>query len=1209
MKKINILTVLLIFLISQFVKSQNTSGDISQLKEDLNLFNAPSTTSPERASIEKFGYYPVDYSVGVPDISIPIYTIQSSTLNFPITLSYHLSGIKVDDIANWVGLGWSLNSFGAVNIKHNPQDVGGGFKDTNACKLPGPLYKNGKAVSGLISPIPETQLYLYDDQASRDNETAYSSMMDNYYNPIDRGALPTKANEYTYNANGISGYFTYNINRELVQVPSTDRKISLNGNVCTITTETGDRYIFETKQRVQQTGTNNSSERVKTLSEDMLLTKIISSNNTDTISFNYTSSKSYQDEKESFALFAGKDEYLIPQGVSGTGLALKETNFYYTDGRSGWYTYSEERLLSSIEFKSGIIEFNTGKRQKDTVRDFQLNSISISSKGNNGTKKLIKKVSFDYTSQGPARLFLDKLNFWSPDNKKVQEYKFTYHKDVSKYGSKGQDYWGYDNGVISNYSMVPKDFIPESTDGYGLLLNYMGNRKPSETSMKRGSLYRIDYPTGGCTVFSTEAHRDENDNIIGGLRVFRIVSKAQSDSPEIIQEFNYEKPYVLFTPDRTHYILTKYGAFNREGFGSIKPRIYYIDNPSFVSSYKGAAITYQKVTKTESDSNGKINGKTIYYYQAPSMHKQIYQQEFEEFGGAETRLSRFTPTLWKMGKHKKVEYYEGKEILPVKMEDYTYETYNEKSEEIGFILSSTLYQFNTAGYGNLPMTRSAKDFKRFQWYYAYTGIENLTSRKDSIYDKSSKQYIVSEHSYKYGNISATNKNHLLTEEDIKDSNGQSINVLYKYPQDFSATIAIYKSMLNANMLAYPIEKTVKKGSKVISKSKIDYAAFPSILPCSKQISKQGSEYQLEFTYDSYDSYGNLTQMTNEKNGISTSFIWGYKGQYPIAEIQNAKYSDIVSVVTDNTLKSILSSYEPTAANFTAINNLRQNQKFSNSFITTYKYTPLTGVTEITNPNGLITYYDYDTSGRLKNTKDNDKKLLSLNEYNYVNQATIGDIPPFEPLNIEYLSSSKDCPPNEIQKYVIKASGGSGKYTYTWSIKDTSGNILKEETNETGQIEITYLKAGTITIVCTVKDKKYTMTRFIKESITVTPLVQLKNVTSVKKDGDSYKVTADINCPDKTTVILDLSARKEDAECEAFMDTYNIQFTIGTKTYKYYDTKTETIELALPKGNTKVEISILNKANCSMGTATLQIKATKSPVYKIGASYLYNSFIN
>ncbi|MDR2948279.1 MAG: hypothetical protein LBV71_03630 [Prevotella sp.] len=986
MNKINILTVLLIFLISQFVKSQNTSGDISQLKEDLNLFNAPSTTSPERASIEKFGYYPVDYSVGVPDISIPIYTIQSGTLNFPITLSYHLSGIKVDDIANWVGLGWSLNSFGAVNIKHNPQDVGGGFRDTNACKLPGPLYKNGKVVSGLISPIPETQLYLYDDQASRDNETAYSSMMDNYYNPIDRGALPTKANEYTYNANGISGYFTYNINRELVQVPSTDRKISLNGNVCTITTETGDRYIFETKQRVQQTGTNNSFEKVKTLSEDMLLTKIISSNNTDTISFNYTSSKSYQDEKESFALFAGKDEYLIPQGVSGTGLALKETNFYYTDGRSGWYTYSEERLLSSIEFKSGIIEFNTGKRQKDTVRDFQLNSISISSKGNNGTKKLIKKVSFDYTSQGPARLFLDKLNFWSPDNKKVQEYKFTYHKDISKYGSKGQDYWGYDNGVTSNYSMVPKDFIPESTDGYGLLLSYMGNRKPSETSMKRGSLYRIDYPTGGCTVFSTEAHRDENDNIIGGLRVFRIVSKVQSDSPEIIQEFNYEKPYVLFTPDRTHYILTKYGAFNREGFGSIKPRIYYIDNPSFVSSYKGAAITYQKVTKTESDSNGNINGKTIYYYQAPSMHKQIYKQEFEEFGGAETRLSRFTPTLWKMGKHKKVEYYEGKEILPVKMEDYTYETYNEKSEEIGFILSSTLYQFNTAGYGKLPMTRSAKDFKRFQWHYVYTGTENLTLRKESIYDKSSKQYIISEHSYKYGNIlSATNRNHLLTEEDMKDSNGQSINVLYKYPQDF--TIPVYKSMQNANMLAIPIEKIVKKGSKVISKSKIDYAVFPAILPSSKYISKQGGEYQLEFTYDSYNSYGNLTQMTNKKDDISTSFIWSYGGQYPIAEITNTTYTQVRDAlggqtIVDNIAKSIVLS----DADKVKINNLRTS--LSGALVTTYTYKPLVGILTSTDPSGITTYYDYDSFNRLKRTyikEGTTEKNIRTYDYHYQNQ--------------------------------------------------------------------------------------------------------------------------------------------------------------------------------------------------------------------------------
>src|ERR1019366_4211465 len=65
----------------------------------------PFPRSPTATALEKYGTYQVNEFTGVPDISIPLYTVESGGLQVPITLSYHASGNKVTDVASWVGLG------------------------------------------------------------------------------------------------------------------------------------------------------------------------------------------------------------------------------------------------------------------------------------------------------------------------------------------------------------------------------------------------------------------------------------------------------------------------------------------------------------------------------------------------------------------------------------------------------------------------------------------------------------------------------------------------------------------------------------------------------------------------------------------------------------------------------------------------------------------------------------------------------------------------------------------------------------------------------------------------------------------------------------------------------------------------------------------------------------------------------------------------
>ncbi len=65
--------------------------------------------SPNAAELSKYADHPVSYYTGTPQINIPLYEINVDGFKLPIRLDYHASGIKVDQEASWVGLGWALD--------------------------------------------------------------------------------------------------------------------------------------------------------------------------------------------------------------------------------------------------------------------------------------------------------------------------------------------------------------------------------------------------------------------------------------------------------------------------------------------------------------------------------------------------------------------------------------------------------------------------------------------------------------------------------------------------------------------------------------------------------------------------------------------------------------------------------------------------------------------------------------------------------------------------------------------------------------------------------------------------------------------------------------------------------------------------------------------------------------------------------------------
>ncbi len=66
--------------------------------------------SPEAEKMAKFTNYPVNYSKGLVDITIPLYDIKSGELTLPLSLSYNHSGLKPKEKSGRIATGWTLNA-------------------------------------------------------------------------------------------------------------------------------------------------------------------------------------------------------------------------------------------------------------------------------------------------------------------------------------------------------------------------------------------------------------------------------------------------------------------------------------------------------------------------------------------------------------------------------------------------------------------------------------------------------------------------------------------------------------------------------------------------------------------------------------------------------------------------------------------------------------------------------------------------------------------------------------------------------------------------------------------------------------------------------------------------------------------------------------------------------------------------------------------
>jgi len=175
--------------------------------------NEITPISPTAASFAKFGSTPVSLYTGIPNISIPIYTIKIRNFELPVSLNYHAGGVKVEDVPSWVGMGWTLNAGGVLNRQQN------GINDEDM------IYRNSaftSDISFLTSPnIVDATFNAWttaqDFRPTLDQATL--NLFDGAVDRLSNGKYDLESDFFSFSCGNESGKFILNADNQASGIP------------------------------------------------------------------------------------------------------------------------------------------------------------------------------------------------------------------------------------------------------------------------------------------------------------------------------------------------------------------------------------------------------------------------------------------------------------------------------------------------------------------------------------------------------------------------------------------------------------------------------------------------------------------------------------------------------------------------------------------------------------------------------------------------------------------------------------------------------------------------------------------------------------------------------------------------------------------------------------------------------------------------------
>ncbi len=465
--------------------------------------------SPEAAAFTK---YKGDLNLfeGKPTINIPIHTLQAGSISLPVSLSYN-AGVKVNQVASDVGLGWNLNMGGVVSRTVN------GLPDSEV---------NGSTYTKVIEDDVQEILNFYRGGNSTSiftSSTRDRQKLVNMFKNYEKGTIDLEYDTFSFSVNGLSGTIVTHYDRDDVyciedptlKIEYTTLRNDTDIKEWIITDVKGIQYTFSQYEYTYTSGGDIDYEYISS----WYLSNVRYNNNE--VVFNYLPGVSWSQVMPLRKVRERKEEKSCENSsyyISTTTRELETPTYRITQPKvldievNGikqlGLNYNSRNDLSGGMRVSKISIFHQNESTR-RLKSFQLEQ-SYFGNSSNSNSTIVSGTSADN-----LRLKLDELRIY--ENHNYGAGSSTGDGVITADTSTDGDYQAYTFSYIR-----PNELPSRTSDKYDFLGYYNNFGIEGSTSFSNaiiGSLNRIEYPTGGSSEFFYEEG-------LGAFRVKKIIDNS-----------------------------------------------------------------------------------------------------------------------------------------------------------------------------------------------------------------------------------------------------------------------------------------------------------------------------------------------------------------------------------------------------------------------------------------------------------------------------------------------------------------------------------------------------------------------------------------------------------------------------------------------------------------------------------------------------------